>query len=195
MQRMAEIQRQTAETEIRVRLDLDGTGSYRVDTGVGFMDHMLCLWARHGAFDLELTARGDLNVDGHHTVEDAGICLGRALKEALGDKQGIVRYGHALIPMDEALVLVAVDLSGRSYVAFDVSLPAARVGDFDTELVEEFLRALASNGDFTLHVRLLAGRNTHHIIEAIFKALGRALRTAVALDPRGHGVPSTKGVL
>ncbi|MBE3585711.1 imidazoleglycerol-phosphate dehydratase HisB [Desulfofundulus thermocisternus] len=194
-QRVAGVKRRTGETEIQVRLNLDGQGIYRVKTGVGFLDHMLCLFTRHAGFDLELEARGDLEVDAHHTVEDTAICLGRALKEALGNKEGISRYGHALLPMDEALVLLAVDLSGRGYLACEVFLPSPRVGDFDTELVEEFLRALAMNGEFTLHVRLLAGRNTHHIIEAIFKALGRALKAAVALDPRMAGVPSTKGLL
>ncbi len=194
-QRVAGVKRRTGETEIQVQLNLDGQGIYRVKTGVGFLDHMLCLFTRHAGFDLELEARGDLEVDAHHTVEDTAICLGRALKEALGNKEGISRYGHALLPMDEALVLLAVDLSGRGYLACEVSLPSPRVGDFDTELVEEFLRALAMNGEFTLHVRLLAGRNTHHIIEAIFKALGRALKAAVAPDPRMAGVPSTKGLL
>jgi len=194
--RVAEVARQTGETQIQLRLDLDGAGVYQVDTGVGFLDHMLCLWARHGMFDLKLAADGDLQVDAHHTVEDTGICLGQAIKQALGNKGGITRYGHAVVPMDEALVLAAVDLSGRGYLACDLPLPAARVGDFDTELVEEFLRALAGHGEFTLHVRLLAGRNTHHIIEAVFKALGRALREAVEIDDRRQGlVPSTKGVL
>ncbi|WP_424658349.1 imidazoleglycerol-phosphate dehydratase HisB [Desulfofundulus sp.] len=194
-QRVAGIERRTGETEIRVQLNLDGTGSYQIRTGIGFLDHMLSLFTRHACLDLDLDARGDLEVDGHHTAEDTAICLGQALKEALGKKEGINRYGHALLPMDEALVLVAVDLSGRGFLAYDVSLPSPRVGDFDTELVEEFLRALALNGEFTLHVRLLAGRNTHHIIEAIFKGLGRALKSALAIDPRTPGVPSTKGLL
>ncbi|OAT83663.1 imidazoleglycerol-phosphate dehydratase HisB [Desulfotomaculum copahuensis] len=194
--RTAEIERQTGETEIRLRLNLDGDGVYQVDTGVGFLDHMLSLWARHGLFDLKLSAAGDLHVDAHHTVEDTGICLGEAIKQALGGKAGINRYGQALLPMDEALVLAAVDLSGRGRLSFDVPLPSPRVGDFDTELVEEFLQALTAHGEFTLHVRLLAGHNTHHIIEAVFKALGRALRQAAAVDARRPGqVPSTKGVL
>ncbi|MEW6276812.1 MAG: imidazoleglycerol-phosphate dehydratase HisB, partial [Bacillota bacterium] len=169
-QRTGEISRRTAETGINLRLNIDGAGNYQVNTGLGFFDHMLALFARHGTFDLELTAKGDLNVDAHHTVEDIGICLGRALKAALGDKAGIARFGHALVPMDESLAMVAVDISGRGYLAFAARFPAAKVGGFDTELVEEFLRALAVNGEFTLHVRLLAGRNSHHICEAIFKA-------------------------
>lgn len=194
-QRKAQVSRRTGETEVILSLNLDGTGIYRVETGLPFFDHMLSLWARHGAFDLEVTARGDLAVDGHHTVEDVGICLGQVLKAAIGEKAGIIRYGHALIPMDEALALVAVDFSGRGFLAFRVNLPSPRVGDFDTELVEEFLRALAVNGEFTLHVQLLAGTNTHHIIEAVFKALGRALREAAGYDYRLNGIPSTKGVL
>lgn len=187
--------RKTKETEINVSLGLDGAGVSRVSTGLPFFDHMLTLLAKHAAINLELTARGDLAVDGHHTVEDAGICLGRALKEALGDKSGIRRYGHAVVPMDEALALVAVDLSGRGFLAFDAVISSPRVGDFDTELVEEFFRALAANGEFTLHVKLLSGKNTHHIIESVFKALARALRDAAAPDERIIGVPSTKGEL
>lgn len=194
-QRRAQVSRRTGETEVALSLNLDGTGVYRVETGLPFFDHMLSLWARHGAFDLEVTARGDLAVDGHHTVEDVGICLGRALKEAVGEKAGITRYGHACIPMDEALALAVVDLSGRGFLAFQVNLSASRVGDFDTELVEEFLRAFAINGEFTLHVQLLAGTNTHHVIEAVFKALGRAVREAVGYDCRLKDIPSTKGVL
>ncbi|MHB8985207.1 MAG: imidazoleglycerol-phosphate dehydratase HisB [Eubacteriales bacterium] len=187
--------RKTKETEINVSLGLDGAGVSRVSTGLPFFDHMLTLLAKHAAINLELTARGDLAVDGHHTVEDAGICLGRALKEALGDKSGIRRYGHAVVPMDEALALVAVDLSGRGFLAFDAVISSPRVGNFDTELVEEFFRALAANGEFTLHVKLLSGKNTHHIIESVFKALARALREAAAPDERIVGVPSTKGEL
>ena len=194
-QRTGEISRRTAETDIKLRLNIDGTGSYRINTGVGFFDHMLTLFARHGAFDLELIASGDLSVDAHHTVEDTGICLGRAFKAALGEKKGINRFGHALVPMDEALAMVAVDISGRGFLAFPDVFPAAKVGEFDLELVAEFCRALAVNGEFTLHVRLLAGRNHHHICEAVFKALGRALRDAVSLADRGPGVPSTKGIL
>lgn len=193
--RLAQITRTTSETSVTVSVDLDGEGRATVDSGVPFLDHMLVLLAAHGRLNLHLEARGDLEVDAHHTVEDAGICLGLAIKEALGDKKGIERYGYALLPMDESLVAVALDFSGRGYLGFDVPLPASRVGSFDTELLEEFLRAFAVNGAMTLHVRLLAGRNTHHIIEAVFKALGRSIRWAAAVkDPVG-GIPSTKGVL
>ncbi|MBO8137180.1 MAG: imidazoleglycerol-phosphate dehydratase HisB [Desulfotomaculum sp.] len=193
--REAQVKRQTAETNIAVHLHLDGTGKTKVSTEIGFFDHMLNLWCRHGCFDLELYAQGDLCVDFHHTVEDAGICLGKAVKQALGDKSGINRYGHAIVPMDEALAMVAVDFSGRGFLQLDARFPAQKVGEFDTELVEEFLRALAINGEFTLHVKLFSGRNTHHIIEAIFKALGRAMRQAAAVDGKMTGVPSTKGML
>lgn len=194
-QRIGEISRQTEETNIKLKLNIDGAGNYKINTGVGFFDHMLTLFARHGSFDLELIARGDLHIDAHHTVEDVGICLGRALKAALGGKSGIARFGHALVPMDEALALVAVDISGRGYLAFEVSGPTIRRGEFVPELIEEFLRALTVNGEFTLHVRLLAGRNSHHICEAVFKALARALRDALSFDRRQQGVPSTKGLL
>lgn len=187
------VSRQTKETEINVTLNLDGAGVYWVSTGLPFFDHMLQTFAKHSSFDMELTARGDLAVDGHHTVEDAGMCLGRAMKEALGEKHGINRFGHAIVPMDDALTLAAVDLSGRGYLAFEAPMLSPRVGDFDTELVEEFLRALALNGEFNLHVRLLAGNNTHHIIESIFKALARTLKEATAQT--GSGIPSTKGTL
>lgn len=192
--RQSIVSRKTKETEINVTLNLDGAGVSWINTGLPFFDHMLQLFARHSSFDLELTARGDLAVDGHHTVEDAGICLGRALREALGEKHGINRYGHAVVPMDEALTLAAVDLSGRGYLAFEAPMPSPRVGDFDTELVEEFLRALALNGEFNLHIRLLAGKNTHHVIESIFKALARSLKEAADLGG-GAGIPSTKGTL
>lgn len=194
-ERIAEIVRRTNETDIRLRLNLDGAGKHQIASGVPFLDHMLGHVALHGLFDLELTCRGDTQVDDHHTVEDIGIALGQALKEALGDKAGLARYGSQLLPMDEALALVAVDLSGRGILVYEASLPAAKVGTFDTELVPEFLRALAHNAGLTLHVRLLAGHNTHHIIEAIFKGLGRALGQAVARDPRRAAIPSTKGTL
>lgn len=193
--RKSEISRTTTETNINVKINLDGKGSYGLDTGVPFLDHMLALWAKHGMFDLEIEAQGDIEIDDHHTVEDIGICLGRAISDALRDKAGIRRYGTAFVPMDESLAMVVVDISGRAYLAFDAAMPTQKVGDFDTELVEEFLRAFANQGEMTLHVRLLEGKNTHHIIEAIFKALGRALREAVSIDERIEGVMSTKGQL
>lgn len=194
--RRAEVVRNTNETQIRLTLDLDGTGEGKRATGVAFFDHMLDHVAKHGLFDLDVAAEGDYAIDDHHTVEDVGIALGKALAQALGDKAGIRRYGDATVPMDEALALAAVDFSGRGLLEFDGAIPASKVGTFDTELVPEFLRALAANAGMTLHVRVLAGQNSHHIIEGIFKALGRALREAVERDPRrGGAVPSTKGVL
>lgn len=194
--RDAWIQRSTAETEISLRLDLDGTGKSRVDTGCGFLNHMLTLFASHGRFDLELTCRGDTDVDYHHTTEDIGICLGRAFAQALGDGSGICRYGQRLLPMDEALVLCAADISGRGAYYGELPMPCQKVGDFDTELVQEFMTAFARCAGITLHLRLLAGSNTHHIIEGAFKALARALREAASPDGRLEGrMPSTKGVL
>ena len=194
--RSAEIRRKTAETDIQLALDLDGAGKSDVATGCGFLDHMLTLFARHGRFDLTARCWGDTYVDDHHTVEDIGICLGDALRQALGAKRGIARYGSCILPMDEALVLTAVDLSGRGLLCCDLDIPTEKVGTFDTELTEEFLMALARRGDMTVHVRQLAGRNSHHIIEGTFKSLARSLGQAVALDPRSAGeIPSTKGVL
>lgn len=192
--RTATIARTTTETDIHLTLHLDGTGRADVGTGIGFFDHMLTAFARHGLFDLTVGTDGDLHVDGHHTVEDTGLCLGMALKEALGDKTGIARYGEAFVPMDDALVLAALDLSGRPYLDYGLTAQGM-VGAFDAVLGEEFFRALATTGGITLHVRQLAGRNEHHILEAAFKAVARALRMAVALDPRVQGVPSTKGML
>lgn len=194
--RTAEIARRTAETDVRLRLELDGTGESRVSTGCGFLDHMLTLFARHGRFDLEITCQGDTFVDDHHTVEDVGICLGDAFAQALGDKRGVARYGSALLPMDEALILTAVDLSGRGMLCCELRIPAQKVGTFDTELAEEFFIALARRGDMTLHIRQLAGNNSHHIIEGAFKSLARSLAAAAAVDPRfSQEIPSTKGVL
>ncbi len=193
--RSAEILRKTRETEIHLQLNLDGTGRSEVKTGVGFLDHMLELFARHGLFDLTVTCKGDLHVDAHHTTEDIGICLGQAIDQALGTKAGIRRYGHMILPMDETLVTVAVDVGGRPYWVWNVPMPTARVGDFDTELAADFWQALATNGRMNLHVLLHHGRNSHHVIEAIFKASARALRTACETDGRELGVPSTKGTL
>jgi imidazoleglycerol-phosphate dehydratase len=194
-ERIVEFERKTSETDIALRLNLDGTGQRELDTGVPFLDHMLGHVALHGLLDLALTCEGDTQIDDHHSVEDVGIVLGMGLAQALGDKQGIARYGSQLMPMDEALAMVALDFSGRSLLVYDVEIAAAKVGSFDTELVPEFLRALAHNAGLTLHVKLIQGSNAHHIIEAIFKGLGRALGQAVALDPRRSGVPSTKGTL
>lgn len=193
--RTAEIKRQTAETDIRIDLAIDGTGKSEIATGIGFFDHMLILFARHGLFDLHVTVNGDLHIDGHHTVEDAGIVLGQALVKALGDKSSIKRYGTAFVPMDEALVMVSLDISGRPFLAFDVDIPTERIGTFDSELTEEFLRALSVHAGLTLHVRLMAGKNAHHIVEGVFKALGRALDEATRKDERIVGVMSTKGML
>jgi imidazoleglycerol-phosphate dehydratase len=195
MTRTAQIDRQTAETEVHVSLGLDGDGAGERDTGVGFFDHMLDLLARHGHLDLAVQARGDLDTGAHHTVEDVGICIGQALDEALGDRAGISRFGQATVPMDEARVACAIDISGRGLCAFEVPLPPGATGNFDHELLEEFCRALAMNGKLTLHVSAERGTNTHHVIEAAFKSLARALRAAVALDASERGVPSTKGTL
>jgi len=195
MSRTAAIKRQTAETDVELELNLDGSGASSIATGVGFFDHMLTLFARHAALDLTVRAKGDLHVDQHHTVEDVGICLGQALRQALGDKSGIRRYGHFTLPMEETLVTTAIDLSGRYYLVFQVALPAAKIGDFDSELVEDFWQAVAANALCNLHVVLHHGRNSHHIAEGVFKATARALRMAVEHDPRMPGVPSTKGTL
>ncbi len=195
MPRTAEIDRTTGETAVRVSLNLDGRGAGERETGVGFLDHMLDLLARHGRIDLTVEAQGDLKTGAHHTVEDVGICIGQAVDEALGDRAGIVRYGQATVPMDEARASCAIDISGRGLLAFSAHLPPGAIGNFDHELAEEFFRALAANAKITLHVTVEAGTNAHHVIEAMFKALARALRMAVALDPTETGVPSTKGTL
>ncbi len=195
MSRQASLFRKTNETDITVSVDLDGQGVSNIDTGVGFFDHMLTLLSRHGCINLEIAAKGDLHVDQHHTVEDVGICLGQAIKDALGDKSGIRRYGHFTLPMEETLATVAIDLSGRYAFVFHGEFPSAKIGDFDSELVEDFCQALAANALCNLHVNVHYGRNGHHVSEAIFKAMARALRMAVESDERMTGVPSTKGTL
>jgi len=195
MTRIARIERTTGETAVAVELDLDGTGVVRVSTGVPFFDHMLDALGRHALLDLTIEAQGDLEVDAHHTVEDVGICMGRAIAEALGDKTGIRRFGSAAVPLDEALVLAAVDISGRGSLTYEVPVPIELIGTFDTTLAHEFLGSFANNAGMTVHLHEVAGENAHHIIEAAFKAFARALREAVELDPRVSGVPSTKGVL
>jgi imidazoleglycerol-phosphate dehydratase len=193
--RKAEIQRKTRETEVTLSLALDGSGSADIATGVGFFDHMLDLLTRHGLFDMTIKAQGDVHVDAHHTVEDVGICLGQALQKALGDRRGIRRFGDAAVPMEDALAQVALDLGGRGALVFNAQFPSERTGDFDMELVEEFFRALTTNGGMNLHVNAPYGGNSHHVAEAIFKAVARALDMATQLDPRVKDVPSTKGVL
>ncbi len=191
-----EINRKTAETDISLYLNLDGEGKSEIDSGCGFLDHMLTLFASHGKFDLKVKCKGDTNVDYHHTVEDIGICLGKAFSEALGDKKGICRYGSMILPMDEALILSAVDLSGRAYLGFTLDIPSQRVGDFDTELVEEFWLAFVREAKCSLHIKEFEGKNSHHIIEGAFKSAARAIRAAAAIDKdRADEIPSTKGVL
>ena len=192
--RTSEITRNTAETKISLRLNLDGTGKSEIDTGVGFLNHMLTLFAAHGKFDLTVKCAGDVEVDDHHSAEDIGICLGQAFQTALGDKRGITRYGSFLLPMDEALILSAVDISGRSCLCYDLDIPTEKIGTFDTELVEEFFLGFVRNCPMSLHLRQLSGKNAHHIVEGAFKSVGRALKAAVALDGSNE-IPSTKGVL
>ncbi|MBQ4213307.1 MAG: imidazoleglycerol-phosphate dehydratase HisB [Selenomonas sp.] len=194
-ERSAEIKRQTAETNITLQLNLDGKGQGKISSGIGFFDHMLNLFTAHGQLDLTLNCQGDLQVDGHHSVEDIGIALGDAFKQAIGDKKGICRYGTFYLPMDESLAFVTLDISGRPFLVYDGGEMAPQVGGFDTELTEEFLRAFAMHAGITFHVKILYGTNTHHKIEAIFKALGHALRQAVSFDPKVTGIPSTKGML
>ena len=194
--RASEIKRKTAETDVSLSLDLDGSGRSEIQTGVGFLDHMLTLFAKHGRFDLTVACRGDTNVDDHHSVEDIGICLGRAFREALGNCAGIARYGDTTLPMDEALILTAVDISGRNFLVYDLQIPTEKVGTFDTELVEEFFIAFVSNAGITMHIRSLSGKNSHHIIEGAFKSAARSLKKAAAPDPElADEIPSTKGVL
>ena len=194
--RVSEINRKTAETDIKLRLNLDGEGKSKIDTGCGFLDHMLTLFASHGRFDLTIKCKGDMDVDAHHTTEDIGICLGKALAEAVGDCKGIKRYGNMMLPMDESLVLCALDVSGRDYLAYGLDIKAEKIGDFDTELIEEFFLAFVRNANITLHIKQLDGKNAHHIAEAAFKAFARALRQAVEIDEKAQNeIPSTKGVL
>lgn len=194
--RASQILRNTAETGIELKLNLDGTGKSNVATGCGFLDHMLTLFASHGRFDLEVSCKGDTWVDDHHTVEDVGICLGKAFTESIGDKRGITRYGSFTLPMDEALILSAVDISGRSCLCFDLPIPTEKIGNFDTELVEEFFWAFVRNFPVSLHIRKLAGSNSHHIVEGCFKSVARTLKQAVRIDPEfSNEIPSTKGVL
>lgn len=193
--RTASIKRKTKETDISVSVNLDGEGVAEIDTGVGFFDHMLTHLARHGLFDIKVTAKGDLHIDPHHTVEDIGICLGKAFLKALGEPVGLVRFGHAVVPMDEALAEVSLDFSGRPYLVFKAELPKGKLGDFDIELAEEFMQAFAVQARITLHIVLRYGKNTHHCIEGVFKAFARALHQALRIDPRVSGVPSTKGML
>lgn len=195
MSRTASIDRKTAETQIELQLNLDGSGQAEIQTGVGFLDHMLELFTKHGALDLKIHAKGDLHVDQHHTVEDTGICLGQAIREALGDKSGIRRYGHFTLPMEETLATIAIDFSGRYALAYNAPTPSQKIGDFDSELLEDFWQAMAANSLCNLHVLLHYGRNSHHIAEAIFKGTARAMRMAIEDDPRMSGVPSTKGTL
>ena len=195
IQRIGVLERTTKETQISAEILLDGTGRAELDTGVPFLDHMLTLFAVHGLFDLKIKATGDLEVDAHHTVEDIGICLGAALSKALGDRTGITRYGHFTVPMDEALAIVSLDLSNRPFLVYDTPPMADRTGEFETDLAPEFFRAFCQNGGVTLHVRVLYGSNTHHMLEAAFKAFARALNMAVAFDPRRSGIPSSKGAL
>ena len=193
--RKAEVKRKTKETEISLQIDLEGSGKHSIHTGIPFFDHMLSLLAYHSRMNLSLKARGDIGVDAHHTVEDVGICLGDGIRKALGEGRGIRRYGTALIPMDEALASIALDLSMRPWLVFHMKLKRSRIGTFDLELVEEFFKALCNHGRMTLHINLLYGRNSHHMVEAVFKGVGRALRQAISLDSKSAGVPSTKGML
>ena len=194
--RTAEVTRKTAETDISLKLNLDGSGKSKINTGCGFLDHMLVLFASHGRFDLDISCKGDTYVDYHHPVEDIGIALGKAFYDALGDKRGIYRYGDTILPMDEALIMSAVDFSGRSYLGYDLEIPTEKVGDFDTELVREFFLGFIRNAECSLHIKMLSGNNTHHILEGAFKSVARTLRKAVQLDEEfKNEIPSTKGVL
>ncbi len=193
--RIGELSRKTYETDVNVKINLDGSGKYNIDTGIGFLNHMLCMIAKHGMTDLDIAAKGDLNVDFHHTMEDVGIVMGKCIKDSLGDKKNIKRYGTFFIPMDESLSMVSIDLSGRPYLVFDADFKTEKVGQMDTELVEEFFRAVAFNAEMTLHIKVIYGKNTHHMIEGIFKAFGHALKEAVSIDSSINGIMSTKGTI
>jgi imidazoleglycerol-phosphate dehydratase len=193
--RKAKISRKTSETDIKVELNLDGAGKSKVNTGIGFLDHMLTLWARHGMFDLDLSAKGDYHVDYHHTAEDIGICLGSVINEAMGNKKGIMRYGYSIIPMDDALTLVSLDISGRPYLNYEIKTNPKKIGDFPVNLIEEMFRALILKSGITMHIKLLSGKEPHHIFEAIFKGFSKALCMAVSRNPRNKDIPSTKGIL
>jgi imidazoleglycerol-phosphate dehydratase len=193
--RTSRISRKTAETSVELELNLDGSGQHAIRTGVGFLDHMLVLFSKHSLIDLSVEAKGDLDVDAHHTTEDVGICLGQAIRQSLGEKVGIRRYGHMVLPMEETLITSAVDFSGRTFVVFNATMPAPKIGDFDSELIEDFWQAFAANALCNLHILMHYGRNTHHIAEGIFKATARAVRIAAEMDPRQSGIPSSKGVL
>lgn len=193
--RKSEIERNTSETSIKISLDLDGTGKYNINTGIGFFDHMLNLTCKHGLLDLDIQAKGDLEVDSHHTIEDIGIVLGKCIEKAIGDKKGIKRYGTSFLPMDETLALASLDISGRPFLVFDGEFTCDKLGDFDVEMVEEFFRAVVFNAGITLHLKIMYGKNNHHMVEALFKAFGRAFREAVSKDSKIKGVMSTKGVL
>ena len=193
--RIGELSRKTYETDVNVKINLDGSGKYNINTGIGFFNHMLCMVAKHGMTDLDIVAKGDLDVDFHHTIEDIGIVMGKCIKNAIGDKKNIKRYGTFFIPMDESLSMVSIDLSGRPYLVFDAEFKNEKVGQMDTELVEEFFRAVAFNAEMTLHIKVLYGKNVHHMIEGIFKAFGHALKEAVSIDSSINGIMSTKGVI
>ena len=193
--RTAAISRNTSETQIKLSLNLDGSGKSKISTGIGLLDHMLTLWAKHGLFDLTIKAKGDLHVDYHHTVEDIGIALGTAIDKALGKKKGLTRYGHAIVPMDESLALAAIDISGRPYLSYNVSVKQKKIGKFPIHLVEEMLQGIVNKSGMTLHIKLLSGKGPHHALEAIFKALSKALAMAVSINPRMKGIPSTKGII
>jgi len=193
--RQAKINRKTSETDIKILLNLDGTGKSKIKTGIGFLDHMLTLWTRHGMFDLNLHAKGDYHVDYHHTAEDIGICLGTALNEALENKKGITRYGYSIIPMDDSLALVSLDISGRPYLNYEIKVSAKKIGDFPVNLIEEMFRAFVLKAGITMHIKLLSGKEPHHIFEAVFKGFSKALCMAVSMNPRDKKIPSTKGIL